>query len=102
MLLEAHGHRVELAVNGREAVDLAIERVPDLIVMDLDMPVMDGFTAMGHLRSKPETKAVPVICMSAYLSETDWHTRALETGFMECLVKPVDWDALEALLVSLQ
>ena len=92
---------MELAANGREAVDLSTERVPDLIVMDLDMPVMDGFTTMGHLRSKPETKAVPVICMSGHLSQTDWRTRALEAGFTECLAKPVDWDALPALLASL-
>jgi CheY-like chemotaxis protein len=101
MILEQAGHTVDVAANGHEAVDIATRRVPHVIVMDLNMPVMDGLSATRLLRERPETKAVTVVCLSAYLRESDWLIKARSAGCDHCLSKPVDWDILSALLSSL-
>jgi CheY-like chemotaxis protein len=101
MILEQAGHSVDVAVNGQEAVDIATRRIPHLIVMDLNMPVMDGFSATRLLRERPETKGVPVVCLSAYLRESDWLRKARNAGCDHCLSKPVDWEIFSALLSRL-
>ena len=101
MILEQAGHSVDVAANVQEAVDIATRRRPHVVVMDLNMPGMDGFSATRLLRERPETKGVPVVCLSAYLRESDWLTKARNAGCDHCLSKPVDWDILSALLSSL-
>ena len=102
MILEQAGHSVDVAVNGQEAVDMATRRIPHLIVMDLNMPVLDGFSATRLLRERAETKRVPIVCLSAYLRESDWLTKARDAGCDHCLSKPVDWEILTALLSRLR
>jgi CheY-like chemotaxis protein len=102
MLLETRGHNVDLAENGQHAVDMALENPPDVILMDVRMPVMDGITATRLLRSKRETEAVPVICISGYLGEDRWLEDAFAAGCVECLPKPLEWRKFEALLHELQ
>jgi two-component system, cell cycle response regulator DivK len=101
MLLESDGHRVDVAANGREAVEVATRDVPDVVVMDLNMPVMDGVSAARILRQHPRTQGVPVIALSAYLTQGDWRDKALSAGCRFCLPKPVDWPDLRALLARL-
>jgi CheY-like chemotaxis protein len=98
MLLEMQGHRVDVASDGKEAVELATERLPDVIFMDLRMPVMDGLTAARLLRSRPSTKQVPIIAISAYLQQGDWREKALQAGCNDCLSKPIDSGRLGLIL----
>ena len=98
MLLEMDGHHVELANNGKQAVELATRLMPDVVFMDMKMPEMDGLTATRLLRSGATTKEVPIICISAYLHQGDWREKALEAGCNDCLSKPVDLGRLALIL----
>lgn len=98
LLLELRGHRVVEAANGQQAVELAMRERPDLILMDLNMPVLDGITATMRLRERPETVGVPVVAVTAHCGDTAWRERALAAGCVECVEKPVDFDRLERLL----
>src|SRR4029079_4910451 len=101
LLLQMRGHTVTTASNGQEAVSTATERRPDVIVMDVNMPVMDGITATRLLRAKPETKGIPVICTSGYLEGQYSARQAFGAGCVECLPKPMEWKKLEQLLERL-
>ena len=94
LLLEYHGHEVDTAENGKQAIRAATARVPDVILMDLRMPVMDGFVATRRLRALPATHAVPIIAVSAYVGDREWCDRAKASGANECLGKPVNYEAL--------
>jgi CheY-like chemotaxis protein len=92
---ELLGLRSVLAKDGETALRLAATLKPSLIVMDLMMPVLDGFGAIELLKSQPETAAIPVIAISA-LSRSSDRQRALEAGAAGYLSKPFDLDALAA------
>ena len=98
LLLECDGHCVDVAANGREAVEVATMHVPDVVVMDLNMPVMDGVSAARVLRQHPVTQAVPIVALSGYSSNSDPCERAFDAGCRVCLPKPVDWPAFRTLL----
>ncbi|MEN3353111.1 MAG: two-component system, cell cycle response regulator DivK [Betaproteobacteria bacterium] len=98
VLLQMKGHSVDLAANGKQAVEIATERLPDVVFMDLKMPVMDGLTATQLLRAGARTSEVPIICISAYLQQDDWRVQALAAGCNECLSKPVDIGRLDLML----
>jgi CheY-like chemotaxis protein/HPt (histidine-containing phosphotransfer) domain-containing protein len=88
------GFTVDTAENGADAVRLCGEKSFHLIVMDLHMPVMDGFEAARLIRNTPRTgKKIPMIALSAYVSQKDYE-RALEAGFDEVMVKPVHAETL--------
>ncbi len=91
--LDQHGYETIIANDGEEALELAKDKLPDLIVMDVVMPGMNGFQATRKLHKMPETSAIPVIIISTKDQETDkiW---ALRQGAVEYLVKPVKPDAL--------
>lgn len=95
MMLENKGHRVVEAANGREAVELAVSKSPDVILMDLNMPVMDGIEATKHLRDRSETSHMPIIAVTAHCADPSWHGRAIAAGCTECVSKPVDFQRLE-------
>ena len=101
LLLEIRGHNVLLAANGEEAVNMATQERPHVILMDVRMPVMDGITATRLLRGRPETASLPVICASGYLGERYLGLDALQAGCVECLPKPIEWKKLEELLERL-
>ena len=98
LLLEHHGHEVYTAANGAQAITEAAKRVPDIIFMDMRMPVMDGFTATRLLRDAPATCNVPIIALSAYMHDKAWCARAKAAGCNECVGKPVDYDDLERVI----
>lgn len=81
--------RITVATNGREAVDLALAELPDLILMDVQMPVLDGLAATRVLRADPRTAAVPIIVITALAMSED-RTRCLEAGASSYLSKPVN------------
>jgi CheY-like chemotaxis protein len=98
VLLQMQGHDVELASNGQEGVEKACAFVPDVVFMDMKMPVMDGLTATRMLRAGATTSKMPIICISAYLGQEDWRDKALQAGCNECLSKPVDLGRLDLVL----
>lgn len=86
--LEKGGFRIEAAASGEEAVRKAREMLPDLILMDIVMPGMDGFRATRALSSDPSTRRIPVIMVTSKETESDkvWGMRQ---GAVDYLVKPV-------------
>ena len=100
MLLESDGYSVATASNGLEAVAVALTHSPDIILMDLHMPVMDGFAATQELRRRAETRDIPIIAVSAYLHEKAWCDRAMAAGVNECISKPLDCETLHAVVAK--
>ena len=96
-LLEMSGYRVLEAVNGEEAVDLACQELPGLILMDLSLPQLDGLAATRRIRQYPELRDVPIVAVSAH-DTADFHADALAAGCNDYVTKPIDFDQLEALL----
>lgn len=88
-VLEAAGHLTLEATTGERAVELAGEHVPDLVLMDIQLPGIGGIEALGRLRSDERIRAVPVLALTAQAMEGD-RERFLEAGFDGYLSKPVD------------
>src|ERR1700755_3226281 len=95
LALETLGYRVVEATNGEEAVELAQAELPDLIIMDLSMPHLDGFAAIHRIRRLLGLRDVPVIAFSAH-SAKDVREDALAAGCCEYMTKPVNLDILKA------
>ena len=87
------GYETMTAGNGEEAVRMAREKRPDLILMDIQMPVMDGLSAIDLLKSDEATKDIPVIALISYAMKGD-RERFLEHGFADYIAKPVGKEAL--------
>ncbi|HEX5079077.1 MAG TPA: response regulator [Geminicoccaceae bacterium] len=98
--LERQGFEVLTARDGEQGVAVAQRERPDLIVMDLNMPVLDGWEATRRLKAAPETRAIPVIALSAHAMTGD-RERALEAGCDEYDIKPVRMDSLMAKIRAL-
>lgn len=86
-LLEAFGYRVLLAGNGVQAIDTASRERPDLILMDIMMPELDGFEAMRRLRNDRALANIPIIAVTAMEGA---HDLAIAAGADDCVRKPVD------------
>lgn len=86
-LLEAFGFRVVPAANGREAVELARQAHPDLILMDIMMPELDGFEATRQIRGFPDTRDIPIITLTAMDGA---RSLALDAGANDFLPKPIN------------
>jgi len=93
--LEFSGFSVEVALNGREAIDRALELKPDLILMDASMPVLDGWQATRELKANPATKDIPVLPLTAHAFD---HARqeARSSGCDGFVIKPCLPDDLVA------
>ena len=87
-ILERAGYDVFLAVNGRDGVDAARLQKPDMILMDLGMPEMDGWMAAEKLKSDDSTRFIPLYALSAYTLPSD-RKRALDAGCDGYLTKPI-------------
>ncbi len=88
-LVEAEGHRVLPATSGYDALSLALAERPDLILMDIQLPGIDGLTVTRTLKAQPATKEIPIVGISAYALPEDTE-RALEAGCIAYLPKPLD------------
>jgi CheY-like chemotaxis protein len=99
-LLEMSGYRVVEAVNGEQAVETAVSERPDLILMDLSLPKLDGLAATRRIRQHDELARTPIVAVSAH-DTTDFHADALAAGCNEYVTKPIDFDQLESLLKRL-
>lgn len=89
-LLQAAGHDVVSATHAREGLALAEELLPDLVLMDLGLPDMDGTRAMRALRTTPRTAALRIVAFTAYAMPSD-HASALANGFDGYVSKPLDF-----------
>ena len=97
-LLGVWGAEVLEAENGRKAIEIACAELPDLILMDFNMPIMGGVEATRQLKQIPETKAIPIVAVSADCVHPDQVSKALKDGFDYCLGKPVDLKKLRTML----
>jgi two-component system cell cycle response regulator DivK len=94
-LLETVGYAVIEAEDGEQAVSLAQEHVPDLILMDIQLPVMDGYEATRRIKAEPALKAIPVIAVTSYALSGD-DEKAFEAGCEAYVTKPFSPKALLA------
>ena len=99
-LLEMDGYRVVEAKNGEEAVKIAQEEEPALILMDLSLPVIDGLAATKIIRRLPAFQDVPIIAVSAH-DTADFEQEALSAGCDSYITKPIDFIQLEKLIGKL-
>jgi two-component system, cell cycle response regulator DivK len=88
-LLQHDGFRTLEAGTAAAAIDLAERRVPDLILMDIQLPDMDGVTALGRLRELAATRSIPVVALTAFAMASD-REQLLAAGFDGYLAKPID------------
>jgi putative two-component system response regulator len=86
-ILELDGHEVRVATSGQQALDTARQAPPDLILLDVMMPGLDGYATLSLLRADPATASVPVIFLTALDNEAD-EARGLELGASDFLSKP--------------
>jgi CheY-like chemotaxis protein len=91
--LERKGFNVVIAIDGAQGVDLARTESPDLILMDMSLPVMDGWEATRQIRATPETRTIPVIALTAHAVTGD-RERCFAAGCDEYETKPVVFDQL--------
>jgi CheY-like chemotaxis protein len=91
--LSKRGFEVSIAVDGQEGVNAAIAQQPDLILLDMSLPVVDGWTAAGMLKDDPTTRHIPIIALTAHALAGD-REKALEAGCEDYATKPVDLSQL--------
>ena len=101
MLLEMKGHVTAMAQSGPEALEKAEAFRPDVVVLDIGLPGMDGYEVAGHLRQQPYGRSVTLVALTGWSSDED-RQRTREAGFNHHFIKPVDPDALEKVLAELR
>ena len=84
-----NGFTVVMAVNGQEGVDMTVSEKPDLVLMDMSLPVMDGWEATRQLKANDETKGIPVIALTAHAMESD-REQAMQAGCDDFDTKPIE------------
>jgi CheY-like chemotaxis protein len=95
--LEAKGYRILLAIDGQQAIDLAKAEHPDLVLMDIQMPVIDGIEAIKQIRLDPNLVNIPIIALTA-LAMADDRERCLAAGGNEYLSKPIKLKSLDQMI----
>jgi two-component system, cell cycle response regulator DivK len=99
--LERRGYQVVMAVDGGQGLALARSEAPDLILMDMSLPVLDGWEATRQLKAAPETRAIPIIALTAHAMSDD-RDQAIDAGCDDYDTKPVELprllEKIEALL----
>ena len=87
------GYEVVIAEDGRMALEMALREFPDLVLMDMGLPVMDGWEATRQLKTDPRTASLPVLALTAHAMADD-RLRALDAGCDDFDTKPIDLDRL--------
>jgi CheY-like chemotaxis protein len=98
--LERRGHQVTIAVDGQQALDFAAAQLPDLILMDMSLPVVSGWEATQKLKGNDATRRIPVIALTAHAMAED-EKRARESGCDDYDTKPVELTRLLAKIDAL-
>ena len=91
--LQRRGFTVMLAVDGQQGIDMAIEQLPELILMDMNLPVIDGWEATKTLKANPATQKIPVIGLTAHAVTGD-REKCLAAGCDQYDTKPIDFESL--------
>ncbi len=91
--LTRKGYEVVIAVDGQQGMAMARSEAPDLILMDMSLPVLDGWEATRQLKSAPETQAIPVIALTAHAMAGD-REKAVEAGCDDYDIKPIEMPRL--------
>jgi CheY-like chemotaxis protein len=100
LALEDFGYRVVEAGTGEEAVEIAWRTCPNIILMDLSLPVLDGLSAIKRIRQDPQMKEVPIVAVTAH-HEAQFRANALAAGCNAYTTKPIDFDWLNELIGQL-
>ena len=88
-ILETCGYEVIEAVDGQQALDKLEESMPDLVLLDIQMPVLDGYAVVRRLRQTPRFASLKILALTAYAMQGD-REKVLEAGFDGYLTKPID------------
>jgi two-component system, cell cycle response regulator DivK len=91
--LERKGFQVLMAVDGQQGVDLAMSEIPDLILMDMDLPIIDGWEATRRVKAGENTRGIPVIALTAHAMVGD-RDKAIAAGCDDYDTKPIDFPRL--------
>ncbi len=91
--LERKGHQILIAIDGEQGVNLACLEAPDLILMDMSLPVLDGWEATRKLKAIPETQSIPIIALTAHAMAGD-REKCMEAGCDDYDTKPVEFPRL--------
>ena len=91
--LRRRGHEVVVAVDGAEGLDLARREAPTLILMDMTLPILDGWEATRRLKADPTTGGIPIIALTAHAMSED-RARAIEVGCDDFDTKPIEFPRL--------
>jgi CheY-like chemotaxis protein len=91
--LKRRGYEISVAMDGQEAVDKATADMPDLVLMDMSLPIIDGWEATRLLKAAELTRGIPIIALTAHAMAGD-HQRALDAGCDDYDTKPVDLNRL--------
>ncbi|TAN44264.1 MAG: response regulator [Nitrospirae bacterium] len=97
LVLGSIGHELLLAENGEEGIKTAEDERPELILMDIQMPVMDGISALKALKAADETRDIPVVALTSYAMKGD-RERLLDIGFTAYMAKPIDVDKFKKMV----
>ncbi len=100
LALEDHGYRILEAADGARAVEMAERERPDIILMDLQLPGLDGLEATRRIRQHPELRDTVIVAVTAH-NDQDHRSRALDAGCNAFVTKPIDFDWLTDLLKNL-
>jgi CheY-like chemotaxis protein len=98
--LQQEGYRVVTATNGEEAVSVATSTQPDLILMDISMPTLDGLGATRRMRENGALRVIPIVAVTAFGTE-GFQRAAYDAGVAGYLTKPIDFDRLHQLVARL-
>ena len=99
MLLEMTGHEVRLAYDGPTAIEAAIEYRPDVVLLDIGLPGLDGYQTAQRIRQQATLKGMVLVALTGYGQDTD-RQRSQQAGFDHHLVKPASFDEIEKILQS--
>lgn len=100
LALERRGYHILEASDGEQAVEVAARERPDIVLMDLQLPVLDGLAATERIRAVPELNNTVIVAVTAH-NEGDYRSRALAAGCNAFVSKPIDVEWLNDLIVSL-
>ena len=99
-MLQLFGYRTVSAANGEEAIQMALAHRPDIILMDLSMPVMDGWEATSRIKALDELRHVPVLAVTGHVTPQEIQ-RAIDAGCVDYVAKPIDFEILVGKVTAL-